>query len=129
MKISMPRKELRVRMIRLPQWGDQPTTWIDHRFYPFTVIYLAVDQDRQVISKPNESSIKHPMRSARQRQAIAHTIRTTMFDRANVRRLCFQPAATVDQSETRERAAPFIGIHHRAAKRAVAERAGYKGLH
>lgn len=84
-----PIRDMRRRK-RKPCAIDQPTD-------SPAIIRLAADQNLQVIGKTDETSIEHPVHRPRQSETIAHDIRTALFDGADMCRLDFGPAATINE--------------------------------
>ena len=123
MKLAVPIQELRMRMICIPQWGDDLASWIEDRFNTATIIDLAVDDNLVIVGNADQTAIEHPMRRPRKRKTVADGIRPAMLNRPNVSRFRLESPSTVDETPPCDSAASVISVENRAAKSTVTERA------
>jgi len=67
---------------------ERPARLVDHRIDARTVVHLPRDQDAEIVVEANEPAIEHPVRGARQGDAVLDAVGPAMLDRLDVRRLC-----------------------------------------
>jgi hypothetical protein len=63
----------------------------------------------QIIGETDQPTIKHPVRSARKRDAVVYDIRPVRFYRPDMSGRGFGAAAAVDQLDPGDRAALVLG--------------------
>ena len=84
MVAAVPGEELLMRTISFTFGCKKLPGRIDDPFDAFSIIHLTMNYDIQVVRNANQPSIKHPMCSARERQAVSYRVWTAMLDRMNM---------------------------------------------
>lgn len=85
---------------------------------------VAREQQAIIVINGNESSIKHPMESSRQRQTVSDTVRTSVFDRADMSSLHFRTASPINELDSGHSAGIAICVLHGDSKGSVPEWSG-----
>eukprot|EP01035_Chromulina_nebulosa_P043630 gene43630-59091_t len=93
---------------------------VDDRPNTVGIVYLPRDHDRHVVGEADQPAIEHPVRGTRQSEAVADDVRSVCLDRADMRRLDFRPASSVDQFQAGNCATFVIGTQDHAAEHPVA---------
>ena len=60
----MPSKKLRMRSIALSLWSEKFSARIYDRLHTLNIVDLAMNHDLEIIRKPDQSAIEHPVRGA-----------------------------------------------------------------
>ena len=63
------------------------------------IIHLSGDQNFQIVGQRDESAIKHPMGSARERYSVSHNIGPAFLDGTDMRGSDFRTTNTVNKTE------------------------------
>ena len=95
--IPMPGKKRRVRPVKLTHGRNCETAAIDHRANAIRIVSLPANENFKVVSKSDQAAVKHPMDSARERNAVRYDVRTATINRPNVGSFDLCPTASVNQ--------------------------------
>lgn len=95
--LSVPPNELMVGAIGIAQRYQQPSAIVDDTTNAVLIVCLSRHQNLKVVTKPDQSAIKHPVGSSGERETVADDVGTVCLNRANVRCLDFGSPTAVDR--------------------------------
>ena len=91
------------------------------RAYAFVVVDLSRYQYFQLIGKPDQAAIEHPMSRAGKCDSIIYGIGTICFDWSNVGRINFRSPTAIDQFEPSHCTPAVICIKDNTAKGSISD--------
>jgi len=95
--LPMPPQKRRMRPQRNPPRRNRLARLVDDRLDTRWIIHLTRNHNVEIIRKPDQPAIKHPMRRAGKRDAILHAVRPAKLDRLDMRGLRFSAPTAIDE--------------------------------
>lgn len=117
--LAVPLEETRVRPIALVRRQLSMTGLVDECLHTADIIDLTRNDDLISIRNADETTVKHPMCSARESHAILQNVRASMLNRSDMGSINFRPSATIDEFKTAYCTPLVIGTEDDLPKDAV----------
>ncbi len=100
---------MRMRSVRGTGRRQRAAAAVDEGPNTIRIVSLSRDENLEIIGEADQSAVEHPMRRAREREAVADNVRAARFDRPDMRGIDLGATATIDELQPADRAALVIG--------------------